>query len=200
MQALALAGMGPEFLTYVDKKGRPIWSVLVQLAFGLLAYIQDANATAADDFFTWLLALAGVANFFIWGSICVAHIRFRAAWKYHGRSVDEIPYRAQFGVIGSWIGLFLAIICIMASLYTSVQPLDAETFFKYWLSGPLILALYLFWKVWSNKWWPLLVPLSEIDVMHGVRGDFLELQAIANKNPVAKTWSNLPKRMARGLF
>lgn len=65
MQALALAGMGPEFLTYVDKKGRPIWSVLVQLAFGLLAYIQDANATAADDFFTWLLALAGVANFFI---------------------------------------------------------------------------------------------------------------------------------------
>lgn len=200
MQALAAAGMAPRFLSYVDKKGRPIWCVLIQLAFGLLAYVQDAGADAAANFFTWLLALAGVANFFIWGSICVAHIRFRWAWAYHGRGKDEIPYHAQFGVIGSWIGLFLAIICIMASFYTSIQPLDAKTFFENWLAGPLILALYLFWKIWSGNWWPLLVPLSQVDVTSGIRMDINQLREIAIANRVEKTWANLPKRVFQALF
>jgi len=191
--------MAPQKLSYVDKAGRPIWCVLLQLCFGLLAYINEAGA-AGQQFFYWLLALAGVANFFIWGSICISHIRFRKAWKYHGRDLDEIPYRAQFGIIGSYIGVFLAVICIMASFYTSVQPMKAITFFQNWLAGPVILVLYLFWKVFSWKWWPIMTPLANIDITTGMRGGIEELRQIANENRQNKTWANLPKRMAQGLF
>lgn len=63
MQALALKGMAPKFLQYVDKHGRPIPCVLIQLAFGLLAFVNEA--TAGATFFNWLLALSGLANFFM---------------------------------------------------------------------------------------------------------------------------------------
>lgn len=140
MQALAARGMGPKFLAYVDKHGRPIWCVLLQIAFGLLAFVNEA--TAGADFFNWLLALSGLANFFIWGSICLSHIRFRAGWKAQGHSLDELPYKASFGVWGSYFGLALNILCLIAQFYvalfvsprlhhSSSQPLPLERTTKY---------------------------------------------------------------------
>ncbi|OQV09198.1 hypothetical protein CLAIMM_13346 isoform 2 [Cladophialophora immunda] len=73
MQALAARGMGPKFLMYVDRQGRPLWCVVIQLLFGCLAYIGEANAS--DTIFTWLLSLSGLSFFFLWMSINLAHIR-----------------------------------------------------------------------------------------------------------------------------
>jgi amino acid transporter len=57
-----------------------------------------------------------LAALFTWGSICLAHIRFRAAWKYQGHSTDELPFKAVFGVVGSWIGLILIILVLIAQV------------------------------------------------------------------------------------
>ena len=118
MQALAARGMGPKFLTYIDSKGRPIWCVVLQLVFGLLAFVNEANTGSV--FFTWLLSLSGLSYFFSWGSICLSHIRFRQGWKAQGHTLDELPYQAQFGVIGSYIGLFLNVIALIATFYTAL--------------------------------------------------------------------------------
>ena len=118
MQALASRGMGPSFLCYIDSKGRPIWCVAIQLIFGLLAFVNEA--TTGSTFFNWLLSLSGLSYFFVWGSICLSHIRFRHGWKAQGHTLDELPYQAQFGVIGSWIGLFLNCICLVATFYISL--------------------------------------------------------------------------------
>ena len=202
MQALATRGMGPKFLAYVDKRGRPIWCVAIQLVFGVLAYVTEAG-DSGFTFFYWLLALSGIANFFIWGTICVSHIRFRAGWKYSGRSLDEIPYRAAAGVIGSYVGLGLAILCIIASFYVAVWPVggtpSANYFFQQYLAAPLILGLYIFWKLWARDW-KMLVPLSEMDVTSGMRINIEELQQIALERRKEKTWGNLPLRIVRGLF
>lgn len=118
MQALALQGMAPRVLAKVDSKGRPYWCIVIQLLFGLLSFVQEAkNGQTA---FTWLLALSGLSYFFVWGSICLAHIRFRQAWKVQGHSLDELPYKAGFGVIGSWIGFSLAALAIIATFYISL--------------------------------------------------------------------------------
>lgn len=73
MQALAARGMAPKFLMYVDKQGRPLWCVLIQLLFGCLAYIGEAGAS--DTIFTWLLSLSGLSFFFLWTGINLAHVR-----------------------------------------------------------------------------------------------------------------------------
>lgn len=77
-QALAQHGMGPKVFAYVDKKGRPLVVTGLQLLFGCLAFIN--LAPSGGNIFNWLLALSGLSSFFIFGSIAIAHIRFRLAW------------------------------------------------------------------------------------------------------------------------
>jgi len=114
LTALAEQGYAPSIFAYVDRAGRPLVSTIVIIAFGLLAYV---NLSASGvDVFDWLLALSGLAALFTWGSICLAHIRFRAAWKYHGHTIDEIPFKAAFGVWGSWVGLGLVILVLIAQV------------------------------------------------------------------------------------
>jgi amino acid permease len=118
MQALAERGMAPSFLAKVDKHGRPIWGVVIQLLFGLLAFIGEAKQESTV--FNWLLSLSGLSYFFTWGCINLAHIRFRAAWKAQGHVKAELPFEAIFGVGGSWYGFLLNCLCMIATFYTSV--------------------------------------------------------------------------------
>ena len=118
MQALAERGMAPSALAYVDSQGRPIWGVAIQLAFGLLAFIGESNQEGMV--FNWLLALSGLSFFFIWAAICLAHIRFRHAWKVQGHVKAELPFEAMFGVGGSWYGLILNILCMIATFYVAL--------------------------------------------------------------------------------
>jgi amino acid permease len=61
LQALAADGMGPKFLAYVDKKGRPLWPIIIQILFGFLAF---ANlATTGQTVLYWLLAISGLTCF-----------------------------------------------------------------------------------------------------------------------------------------
>ncbi|KAI2637344.1 amino acid permease [Xylaria nigripes] len=171
LQALAQRGMAPHFLAYVDKKGRPAWCVLVQLILGILAFVVDAPR--GGDAFTWLLALSGLAFLFIWGSCCLAHIRFRLAWAAQGRDFREIPYKAPFGIWGSVVALVLVVICLIATFYNALYPTpdatpNAKTFFAAYLAAFVVLGLYLVWKVRSRSW-RLYVPLKEIDLVSGSR-------------------------------
>ncbi|KAI1405761.1 amino acid permease/ SLC12A domain-containing protein [Hypoxylon fuscum] len=198
MQAMALRGMAPKFLAYVDKSGRPLWCVVIQLAFGLLGYLGVASNGL--DVFTWLLSLSGLSYFFVWGSCCLAHIRFRMAWKAQGRDLREIPYQAPLGIWGSAIGLGLNILCLIATFYNALYPdpnatPDAEAFFEQYLAAPIVLLLYLFWKVYSGNWRPW-VKLADIDLMAGARP--MEFDDEEIEPP--KTWANLPMRILRFFF
>lgn len=70
--------MAPKILAYIDRKGRPLSVTILQLLFGCLAFIN--LAPNGGTIFTWLLSLSGLAIIFIYGSIALAHIRFRNAW------------------------------------------------------------------------------------------------------------------------
>lgn len=114
LTALAQQGYAPKVFTYIDRAGRPTFSVGLILVIGLLAYINlDAEG---EMVFNWLLSLSGLATLFTWGSICLAHIRFRKAWAYRGHTVDEIPFQAIGGVYGSWLGLILNILVLAATV------------------------------------------------------------------------------------
>lgn len=219
IQALAVQGMAPKFLAYVDKKGRPVPTVILQLLFGCLAFINEASATGSV-IFGWLLALSGLANYFIWGSICLCHIRFRRAWKLQGHSTDEIPFKAQFGLIGSYCGLALCWICMIAQFYVALFPIggspNAEAFFESFLAAPLILALYFIWKAYS--WFahptsrPLFIRARDIDIYTGLRQDQKDLSdprlpeeqrkqsIISLQESKKKTFLDYPKSVITALF
>lgn len=167
--------MGPSWGAKVDKKGRPYIALIFVLAFGFLAYINEASA--GSQIFTWLLSLSGLSNFFTWGSICLAHIRFRAAWTRAGRTTDDLPFAAMFGTVGSYLGLGLNVLCLIAQFYIALWPIggkpDAKAFFESYLGFPIIVAFYIGYKVYSRDW-SLCVPIESIRVDEGRRGYDME--------------------------
>jgi amino acid transporter len=53
LTALAEDGYAPRFFTYVDKSGRPLWSVLSVILFGPIAY-ASIDDNAGPQVFNWL--------------------------------------------------------------------------------------------------------------------------------------------------
>lgn len=105
---------------------------------------------------------------------------FRHGWYYHGFTKDQLPYQAAFGIWGSYIGVGLNAIAIIATFYTSLFPLgsspDPETFFENYLAAPIVIALYLGWKLYSRDW-KLFVRAKDMNVTTGIRRGSIELAA-----------------------
>lgn len=149
LAALAEQGQAPRILAYIDRRGRPIIGIALSAALGLLGFL--AASPKQGEAFNWMLALSGLSSIFTWGSICFAHIRFRAGWKKQGHSLDELAYQSQPGVIGSWLGLILNIVVLIAQFWVAVWPIgggpDAETFFSIYLTVPVVFAFYIPYKI-----------------------------------------------------
>lgn len=207
IQALAEHKMAPKFLAYIDKKGRPIWCIALQILFAFLAFINEAKE--GETIFTWLLALSGISNFFVWGSICLAHIRFRQAWKYHGRDVKELAFAAPFGVAGSAIGFFLVFLCLMATFYVAVAPMSAMVFFENYLAAPIVIFLIIVWGVYGyfNKdptlergvWF---LKVKDMDVFSNMRDTALDVDLAERKeyHTFGEWLKAAPMRVVRSLF
>ena len=120
LPALAEQGYAPKIFAYIDRSGRPLFSTIAIFVFGCLGYV-NLSATG-PVVFDWLLALSGLAALFTWGSICLAHIRFRIAWKHQGHTLDEIPFKAVFGVWGSYAGLVLIVLVLIAQVLPFPRP------------------------------------------------------------------------------
>jgi amino acid transporter len=96
----------------------------------------------------------------------------------NGHTVDELPFKAAFGVWGSYVCLIINVLSLIAQFYVALYPvggpnLDPTTFFELYLAGPFLIALYLIWKVYS--WFkrpsdrPLFVKIKDIDIYTGMR-------------------------------
>lgn len=173
LQSLAEQGMAPRLFAFVDRKGRPLFSLLVSLAFGLLGFL--VYSTTENTVFSWLLSISGLSAVFTWGSICFAHIRFRNAWLKQGNTLTQLPWASPFGIIGSWVGFVLNVLVIIASFYSSAWPIGegemtgsdrAYNFFEYMLSLPIALAFFFGHKLWYRTKY---VRFDDIDVQTGRR-------------------------------
>jgi amino acid transporter len=186
LTALADQGYAPKIFSYIDKAGRPLWSTILILTCGLIGYVT--LSASGPVVFDWLLALSGLAALFTWGSICLAHIRFRKAWKHQGHTLDEIPFKAIGGVYGSYCGLILIVLVLIAQVsnsrrspifrsnnsqfYTALSPLgvdgigDAEGFFKSYLALPIVMLFWVCGYFWKREGW---LRTSQIDVDTGRR-------------------------------
>lgn len=155
LAALAEQGQAPQFLAYIDKKGRPLWSLLIVSAFGLLAFLAASDKQAVA--FEWMLAISGLSSIFTWASVCLCHIRFRSSWKLHGHTVNELPFRSQPGLWGSWIGFILNCLVLVAQFWVGFAPVGyvamtaserVYSFFSVYLAAPVILAFYIPYKIY----------------------------------------------------
>lgn len=175
MAALADRGQAPPILGYIDQAGRPLVAIIVVSTVGLLCFIVAAGSDTRTEAFNWMLAISGLSSIITWASICACHIRFRQAWKYHGHTLDELAFRSQPGVVGSYLGLGFNILVLIAQFWTGFAPVGyadmtaaqrTKAWFEAYLSGPIVLFLFVGFKLWKRTSFKR---VREIDVTSGRR-------------------------------
>ncbi|KAM9935572.1 hypothetical protein OXX80_004866 [Metschnikowia pulcherrima] len=185
--ALANAGQAPRMLGYIDKRGRPLVAIVLQMTFGLICFSSASGKQGV--IFDWLLALSGLSSLFSWGSICMCHIRFRRALSVKGRGTDELAFTSQAGLIGSWYGVILNSLVVIAQFWIALFPIggspNAYDFFETYLSVFVILAFWLGHKIWKRNW-KIFIRAKDLDVDTGRRELDLDLlkQELAEERAV----------------
>lgn len=173
LAALADQGQAPRILGYIDRKGRPLVAIGIAFVFGFIAYAS--NSSKEGDVLAWMIGVSSLSAIFSWGSICLAHIRFRKAWKMQGHSLDELAFRSQPGVIGSWFGFFFNILILMAQFWVGAWPVgyakmtaseQAQSFFLDYLAAPVVIVFYVGYKFWTGV---SFMRCRDMDVRTGMR-------------------------------
>lgn len=169
--SLAAQGLIPKIFGYIDREGRPLTAIMVTNLIGLLGFLVISENEGVV--FTWLFSICSLSAFFTWGFVCISHIRFRWALYEQGRSTDELVFVSRTGVWGSWVGLGIIVLIIIAEFYISIFPIGAdpnpEQFFQYCLSVPLMLCLWAYHKTVRKSWGRLWIKLADIDLDTGRR-------------------------------
>ncbi|KAG7194690.1 S-adenosylmethionine permease gap4 [Scheffersomyces spartinae] len=195
LASMAAQGLLPSWFGYIDRKGRPLVSIGFISAFGLLGFLVDS--TKESVVFTWLFALCSVATFIIWGTVCVVHIRWRAALKAQGRSTDEIIFVSPMGLFGSYSGALVCFLMMIGEIWIALFPhgsADVNNFFQLCLSIPIMIVMYVGHKTYTRSWNRFIIKLEDIDLDTGrrevdidlLRQELEELKLAYKEKPIWK--------------
>ncbi|KAI1387056.1 amino acid permease [Hypoxylon trugodes] len=175
LAALADQNQAPKILSYVDRRGRPLVSVVVASSLGFLAYLAELKDQSVV--LNWLTAISGLSSIFTWASICLAHIRFRRAWARRGHSVRELAFQSQCGVFGSYLGLFFNIMVLIAQFWVGAWPVGwqeqsaaqlANNFFLQYTAAPVVILFYVAHRLYTRT---SFIKTADMDIDTG-RRDF----------------------------
>ncbi|RKF81278.1 General amino-acid permease GAP2 [Golovinomyces cichoracearum] len=190
LAALADQGQAPRILAYIDRQGRPIIAIFVSSIVGFLCYLVAGGPDMAGTALKWLYSVSGLSSILTWGSICLAHIRYRAAWKAQGRSLNELTFRSQVGIVGSWIGFALNCLILIAQFWTSVWPIGfgsrtkaeiVQGFFRAYLTVPFVFVFYISYKLYYKT--PFM-SVTNIDIDTGrLELDTIKLNQLLEEDP-----------------
>ncbi|KAF7554269.1 hypothetical protein G7Z17_g3040 [Cylindrodendrum hubeiense] len=173
--ALAEQSHAPRIFSYIDKHGRPVMAILLAAVVGLLAFLADL--AVHDVIFNWLLSISALSTLFTWSSICICHIQFRKAWAYSSHPLEQLPFRSNVGVIGSWFGLVGYVMVLVSQFWIAISPINTtnsetttsekvQTFFLSIMAVPIILVFYILHKLWYRT---RFIKISEMDIKTGRR-------------------------------
>ncbi|CZT52502.1 related to general amino acid permease [Rhynchosporium secalis] len=164
LYSMALSGRFPKIFTKVNRFGLPWVAAALTLAIGALAYLSISSG--ASKVFLWLSALTAQGALLNWGSICLSHLRFRAALRANGMEPDDLPYRSKWLPYGSWYGMFCCYILAFLSGFSVfvTGQWDTATFFANYLSIGIYGGCFLGWKLVKRT---SFVKAAEVDLIHG---------------------------------
>ncbi|TID27787.1 amino acid transporter [Venturia nashicola] len=191
LAALAEQGQAPRILAYIDRKGRPMAGITLASLFGFLAFLSGSEIQA--DAFNWMIAISGLSSILTWGSICFAHIRFRKGWSVQGHSLSELAFVSAPGVWGSYLGLFLNILVLIAQFWTGFAPIGYRemtpsersiNWLQAYLALPIVMLMYVPYKLLYRT---SVVRSFNMDLHSGIRELNLQ-ELIAEERAEAAAW------------
>lgn len=168
--SLAAQGHAPRFLLYIDRQGRPVIALIINMAFGLLGFV--CATPNYSEGFTWLSTIAGLSGQLIYLSIMCCHIRHRMGMKAQGIPLSELEWKSPLGLWGSVAGSITSIVLLGLQFWVALFPLNndgkasAVSFFQTWLSAAIILVVFVVhYAIYRDPW----VANRDLDLHTGIR-------------------------------
>lgn len=143
---MAQSGKAPKILGWVNKRGVPVWSILLTNAVGAISMMNVS--TGASEAYSYIINLAGVSTFLVWGSISFIHLRFRRAWTVQQRRVSDLPFKSMFYPYSPYFGLFANIFLALVQGWTTLSPFTAGKFVDAYILLPLFGVIYVVCKLY----------------------------------------------------
>ncbi len=147
---LAKRGHVPSAFAKVNKRGVPVYALLLTAAVASLAFLSSLFGNGKVYF--WLINASSLSGFIAWLGIAISHYRFRKAYIKQGKDLSELPYLAKGYPYAPLIAFALCLIIIAGQNYQAFlsDHIDWYGLIVSYIGVPLFLALWLGYK-WIKK-------------------------------------------------
>ncbi|KAL4736289.1 amino acid permease/ SLC12A domain-containing protein [Aspergillus similis] len=174
LTALADLGLVHGALGKKDAAGRPWVAIAVSLAIGGGLCYLNVDGTGSIVY-GWFSSLVAIATLFQWGSIYIAHLRFRTGLRAQGRDLGDLPFKGLLTPFAQYFSLLIVLFIFGCEFYLACFPFgekgSAKSFFSTYLAAPLFFFDYGVYKWWFKT---RIVKPSEMDFSAAVVFDEME--------------------------
>jgi len=159
LYTLAVDKHAPMFFSKLNRNKVPWIAVLATSAISGLCF--GASFIGAGQLWTWLQNIVGVSNQLSWIAIGIASIRFRRAIKLQGKE-HLLSFKNWTYPWGPWGSVLLNSFLVLVQGWSCFSPhFDAVSFVSYYIELPIMLVMYVGWKLIKRT---KIVKLSEMDL------------------------------------
>ncbi|MDF9758257.1 lysine-specific permease [Peribacillus simplex] len=161
LYSMANEGLAPRIFGKLNKRGVPIWGLIVTSLVGMLAFF--ASIFGDGVIYIWLMNAVGVTGFIFWLGIAASHYRFRKAYIAQGYSLDDLPYLSKWFPFGPIFSFALCLFVLMAQNYQAFlgDTINWASVVATYIGIPFFLVMWLGYKfVKKTK----VIPLEECQI------------------------------------
>lgn len=144
----------------LNAKGTPINSLIATTAVVIIVFLVQLTSANA---YTYIVAASGLTGFIAWLGIAISHYRFRKAYMYQGKDLNDLKYRAKWFPVGPILALILCIVVIIGQDTKLVTQgiVDWGGIITTYMGVPVFLFFYLYHKI---KYKTKVIPLDKVDL------------------------------------
>ncbi len=149
----------------LNAKGTPINSLIATTAVVIIVFLVQLTSANA---YTYIVAASGLTGFIAWLGIAISHYRFRKAYMYQGKDLNDLKYRAIWFPVGPILALMLCGV-VMSGQDTKLVTqgiVDWGGIITTYMGVPVFLFFYLYHKI---KYKTKVIPLDKVDLSQDVK-------------------------------
>lgn len=159
LYSLSMRGYAPKLFSKLSSNSSPQYAVVASVIVIIFSFIFERYNP--KGYYT-LLSIVGVLVVFVWIIAIYSQIRLRNAIKVQNKNIlDLLPYRAKFGVVGSYVAIIGFLILISLQTYADFKSGGFNKAIFDIMPAILILTLLLGHKLFSKTKY---VRLKNIDL------------------------------------
>ncbi|MDR1574162.1 MAG: amino acid permease [Clostridiales Family XIII bacterium] len=144
LYSMAMEGKAPKIFKHVNKRGVPVYALLLTTAIGMAAFL--GSMVGEGTVYIWLVNASGVAGFIAWLGIAISHYKFRKAFLAQGHSLNELRYKAMLYPFGPLLAMALCVIVIFGQFFVN-DDFTLLGFFVAYVGAVMFLLIFVIYKV-----------------------------------------------------